>query len=222
VLSMELRNADGGEAEMSGNGIRCLVQAAVDAGWATPGPVAVATAAGVRTVDYRTGDRPGLGYAGVDMGRVILGPELPLDIAPGISFARTANIGNPHIVLFGGEVDDATVASVGPRLERSVEERANVEFVWSGPDAGDLTLRVWERGVGETLACGTGTCAAAAAAHGWGLVGSRVRVHNRGGTLEVEMRGDGVWLAGPTQKVADVTVDASTLADLTATGGHRL
>ncbi|HXQ58764.1 MAG TPA: diaminopimelate epimerase [Acidimicrobiales bacterium] len=222
VLTMELRNADGGEAEMSGNGIRCLVQAAVDAGWVTPGPVAVATAGGVRVVKYYAGERPGLGYAGVDMGHAVLGPELPLDIAPDVRFARTVNMGNPHIVLVGREVDGATVATVGRRLEHSVEERANVEFVWSGPDAGELTLRVWERGVGETLACGTGTCAAAAAAHDWGLVGSRVRVHNPGGTLEVEVRGDGVWLAGPTQKVADITVDASTLADLTALGGHRL
>ncbi len=156
------------------------------------------------------------------MGDAVLGPELPLDVAPDIRFARPVDIGNPHVVLIGSEVDDATVATVGPRLERGVEERANVEFVWPGPEAGDLTLRVWERGVGETLACGTGTCAAVAAAHGWGLVGPRVRVHNPGGTLEVEMRGDGVWLAGPTQKVADITVDASTLADLTALGSRRL
>jgi diaminopimelate epimerase len=222
LLTMELRNADGGEAEMSGNGIRCLVQAAVDAGWVEPGPVPVQTAAGLRLVDYRAGERPGLGYAGVDMGRVVLGPELPLDIAPGIRFARTVNMGNPHIVLFGEGVDDATLGAVGPRLEQSVESRANVEFVWSGPDTDELNLRVWERGVGETLACGTGTCAAAAAAHDWGLVGTRTQVHNPGGTLEVELRGDGVWLAGPTQKVADITVDACTLADLTALGGRRL
>ncbi|HVC70754.1 MAG TPA: diaminopimelate epimerase [Acidimicrobiales bacterium] len=220
-LTMQLRNADGGEAEMSGNGIRCLVQAAVDAGWVPPGPVSVATGVGLRVVDYRCGDHPGQGYAGVDMGPVTLGSELLLDVAPDLSYARTVDVGNPHIVLFGPEVDDATVATVGPRLEHSVETRANVEFVWAGSETDELCLRVWERGVGETLACGTGTCAAVAAAHSWGLVGSRVLVHNPGGTLEVEMRGDGVWLAGPTQKVADIIVDASLLADLTALGGHR-
>ena len=131
VLSMELRNADGGVAEMSGNGIRCLVQAAVDARWVAPGPVSVATAGGVRTVHYRAGDRPGLGFASVDMGPATLGPELAPEtllagsrsdaVALGIRFARTVGMGNPHIVLFGEEVDDATVATVGPRLERSVD-----------------------------------------------------------------------------------------------------
>jgi diaminopimelate epimerase len=78
-------------------------------------------------------------------------------------------------------------------------------------------MRVWERGVGETLACGTGTCAAAAAARSWGLVGSVVHVHNPGGTLEVELGEDGIFLAGPTQKVADIVVDSDTLTALVTT-----
>jgi len=227
VLSMELRNADGRVAEMSGNGIRCLVQAAVDARWVAPGPVSVATAAGIRTVLYRAGDRPGLGYARVDMGEATLGPDLSVDqllaAAPavprpsGLRFARTVGMGNPHVVLFGEEVDDATVTTVGPYLEHSVEGRANVEFVWPDTESDTLTMRVWERGVGETLACGTGTCAVVAAAHSWGLVGSVVRVHNPGGTLEVELTPDGVSLAGPTQKVADIVVDVDTMSALAST-----
>jgi diaminopimelate epimerase len=75
-------------------------------------------------------------------------------------------------------------------------------------------MRVWERGVGPTLACGTGACAAAAAVHAWGEVGHRVRVHNPGGPLEVTLRDGSVELAGPTQRIADVIVDASVLASL--------
>jgi diaminopimelate epimerase len=221
ALTMDLRNADGSSAEMSGNGIRCAVQAAVDAGWVDPGPVTVATDGGLRLVDYRRQDRRGLGFARVDMGRVTLGTELPHDIAPDVEFARTVGMGNPHIVLFGGEPETDAVAMIGRRLEYSVEGRANVEFVWAGPDPDTLALRVWERGVGETLACGTGTCAAAAAAHSWGVVGTHVRVGNPGGVLEVELAGECVSLAGPTQKVADVSVDSTLLATLTETDGTR-
>jgi len=206
ALTMDLHNADGGGAEMSGNGIRCLVQAAVDAGLAAPGPVSVATAAGPRTVVYRSGEKPGLGFASVDMGRATLGPELdegalPVEVAPSVRFARTVDMGNPHIVLFGTPVETATVAAVGAPLEHSVPGGANVEFVWPGTES-------------ETLACGTGACAAAAAAHGWGLVGSVVLVHSPGGTLEVEVRSDGISLAGPSQKVAEVVVDDAVLAEL--------
>jgi diaminopimelate epimerase len=176
----------------------------------------VATGGGLRLVEYRRQERSGLGFARVDMGPVTLGAELPRDIAPGVDFARTVDMGNPHIVLFGGEPGTDAVATIGLRLEYSVENRANVEFVWSGPDPDTLALRVWERGVGETLACGTGTCAAAAAAHSWGLVGTHVRVRNPGGVLEVELEGECASLAGPTQKVADVSLDGAVLTALTA------
>jgi diaminopimelate epimerase len=75
-------------------------------------------------------------------------------------------------------------------------------------------LRVWERGVGETLACGTGACAVVAAAYAHGEVGTRVRVHNPGGPLDVELAESGVFLAGPTQKVGDVSVDEAVLAEM--------
>jgi diaminopimelate epimerase len=214
ALDMELRNADGGEAEMSGNGIRCVVQAAVDAGLVEPGEVEVRTGAGVRTVHYRLGEHPGLGYAAVDMGPVVLGDEMPVSGVPGARAARRVDVGNPHVVILGSPVDPVEVARSGARLERAVEGGANVEFVWSGPAEGELTMRVWERGVGPTLACGTGACAAAAAVHAWGEVGHRVRVHNPGGPLEVTLRDGSVELAGPTQRIADVIVDASVLASL--------
>jgi diaminopimelate epimerase len=213
ALSMDLRNADGGVAEMSGNGIRCLVQAAVDAGLVGAGTVVVETLGGLRSVDYRSGPGPGSGYGRVDMGDAVLGAEIR-DLPAGTRWGQRVDIGNPHVVLFGAPARDEALATVGPRLERSVAGGANVEFVWPGPGSGELTLRVWERGVGETLACGTGTCAAAAAARAHGEAGSRVRVHNRGGPLDVELDGSAVHLAGPTQKVADVTVDRAVLAAL--------
>jgi diaminopimelate epimerase len=128
-------------------------------------------------------------------------------------------MGNPHIVLFGPRASDDMVRTIGPRWDRAVGAGVNVEFVWPGPVAGELTLRVWERGVGETLACGTGACAVAASARAHGVTGSHVCVHNPGGALDVALEPSGIFLAGPTQKVGDVTVDEAVLAVLVdATG----
>jgi diaminopimelate epimerase len=228
ALAMELRNADGGEAEMSGNGIRCLVQAAVDAGWAEPGTIQVDTAAGRRQVAYQRGGEPGTGHAAVDMGPVVLGTELLLDEPAGLRSARQVTVGNPHIVLLlDRPVGDAVVELVGGRLERSVAGGANVEFVWPGSAPGELVLRVWERGVGETLACGTGTCAAAAAARSWGLPGTGADaacyvVHNPGGALEVELRRSGAVLGGPTVVVGEVRVDEMVLHAMVAAHAEDL
>jgi diaminopimelate epimerase len=217
TLVMDLRNADGGVAEMSGNGIRCMVQAAVEAGLVAPGSVDVATLGGPRTVTYVSGPAAGQGYARVGMGRATLGPELEVDV-PGVRWARRVDMGNPHVVLAGLPASDDTVRTVGLRLERSVPSGANVEFVWPGPEPDDLVMRVWERGVGETLACGTGACAAAAAAHARGDVGTVVRVMSAGGVLEVAIDDAGVFLAGPTQKIGEVAVDEDVLARLVADG----
>jgi diaminopimelate epimerase len=205
-LSMELRNADGSFAETSGNGIRCLVQAAVEAGVVAAGVVTVETVVGVRNVDYETIER-GLGRAAVDMGPAILGPELVVDETAGVQKARSVNMGNPHIVLICARVGDEA------HLAQSVPGGANVEFAWvdNGPEA--LDVRVFERGVGETLACGTGACAAAVAARAWELVGDHVEVHLPGGTLEVEMGRASVVLRGPTRKVAEVTIRESDLVE---------
>ena len=221
ALSMDLRNADGGVAEMSGNGIRCLVQAAVDAGLVPAGRVVVQTLGGLRSVEYRSGPGPGLGYGRVDMGDAVLGAELGAEIPADASWGQHVDMGNPHVVLFGRPVGDDTVRTVGAALERSVPGGANVEFVWPGPGAGELTLRVWERGVGETLACGTGACAVAASAHAHGAADRQVRVHSPGGALDVELGVTGIFLAGPTQKVGDVSVDEIVLAAL-ARAPHAL
>jgi diaminopimelate epimerase len=210
-LAMDLHNADGSEAEMSGNGIRCLAQAAVDAGLVEPPRFRVSTAAGVRVVDYAPSERPGSATASVDMGVAVLGPDQPQP-SDGRR-ARRVDMGNPHLVLLGPDPAEVDVAELGPRLQEVHPGGINVEFVSVGPDADSLSLRTWERGVGETQACGTGSAAAAAAARSWGLVGERVAVHNRGGTLEVALNGSGIWLSGPVRRVAAVKVDLAALVD---------
>jgi diaminopimelate epimerase len=216
-LSMELRNADGGEAEMSGNGIRCLAQAAVEAGMVAPPTFTVATAGGVRTVEYVPGESPGWAKASVDMGPVALGPDQPQHFED--RKVRTVDVGNPHLVLLGPDVASVPIAELGPQLQSAFPDGINVEWITASSDAeGELLdLRVWERGVGETLACGTGSVAAAAAARSWGVVPPKgaVRVRNPGGTLVVTL-GDGgsdpAFLAGPVRKVADIEIHPGMLS----------
>jgi diaminopimelate epimerase len=204
-LAMELRNADGGEAEMSGNGVRCLAQAAVDAGL-VEGPVfTVETAAGVKQVEYLDGTDT----ASVDMGLVLLGDETPAGV--GEHRALEVDVGNPHLVLRVDDPSTLDVEGVGRRLQERYPEGVNVEFVTAGPGSDALTLRVWERGAGETLACGTGSVAAAAAMRHWGEVGQRVEVHSPGGDLVVLLDGDRARLGGPVHKVADLVVDPSSV-----------
>jgi diaminopimelate epimerase len=229
-VSMQLHNADGGEAEMSGNGIRCLAQAAVEAGLVTPPTFLVATAAGVRTVTFAAAEEPGRARASVDMGAVTLGPELaPIDGRT----ARTADVGNPHLVLIGPGIAGVDVGRRGPELAGGYADGVNVEWIQLGadPDGALLELRVFERGAGETLACGTGSVAAAAVARAAGLVGGGdgggpIRVRNPGGTLEVTLStttgtagttgtptptADAI-LAGPVRKVADIDVHPGMLS----------
>ena len=210
-LAMELRNADGSVAEMSGNGIRCLAQAAVEAGLVKPPTFSVATRAGVRVVDYWPGSGPGSATASVDMGVATLGADQPQQFAG--RKARQVDMGNPHLVLLGPDPAEVDVAELGPRLQEVHPGGINVEFISVGPDADSVSLRVWERGVGQTAACGTGSAAAAVAARSWGLVGETVDVHNPGGTLHVVLDGDRVHLSGPVRRVAAVKVDVAAILD---------
>lgn len=210
AVSMELHNADGSNAEMSGNGIRCLAQAAVDAGLVIPPTFTVWTEAGVRTIEYRAGDGAGAAEASVDMGKAELGPDQEQPFAD--RRARQVDMGNPHLVLLGPDPAGVNVAELGTRLQGVHSGGINVEFIAVGPGPDQLTLRVWERGAGETLACGTGSAAAAAAARSWGLVGEVVDVHNPGGTLRVTLGTDGIRLSGPTRKIADIEVDLDVLS----------
>jgi diaminopimelate epimerase len=196
---MVLYNADGGRAELSGNGMRCLAWVAVRAGAGDGKRLVVDTDGGRRVVDMECDAGGDVVSAVVDMGPVTFGEPQPE--------GDTASVGNPHLVLFVDDVATAPVTTEGPRLEHDARfpDRTNVEFVKvTGPD--ELTMRVWERGVGETLSCGTGACAAAAVAHRRGLVGERVVVNVPGGRLVVEL-GETARLGGPVVHVFDVDVD---------------
>ena len=121
---MQLYNADGGEAEMSGNGIRCLAQAAVDAGLVSAPRFTVATAGGLRTVEYMPGEEPGWAMASVDMGPARLGPDQPQEFVD--RRARTVDVGNPHLVLLGPDTAAVDIAELGPKLQAAFNGGINV------------------------------------------------------------------------------------------------
>lgn len=220
-VTMRLHNADGSIAEMSGNGIRCFVQAVVDAKYAGPGTVRVATDAGLRVVEAERSDARGLTRIRVGMGDAKVDTiEVPRDAAAVIAAAgggrvTTVDVGNPHIVI---ELDPATVdiAAFGPAVEAhflATSGGINVEVVAkSATDRGVIDMAVWERGVGVTQACGTGATAAALAARRWGIASDIVVVKQPGGMAGVEIDGDATTgetatLVGPSQVIARCIFD---------------
>jgi diaminopimelate epimerase len=218
---MLLYNADGGVAEMSGNGMRALAWAAAREGLGRNGALVVDTGGGRRQVELTRDPATGeVVAATVDMGPVTFDPQ-QIPLAAESPFGLTADyhgthyvgdaagMGNPHLVLFVDDPATARVTQHGPHLEHDdrFPRRTNVEFVRLTPGAPDeIDMRVWERGVGETLSCGTGACAVAAVAHRRGLVGDRAVVHVPGGDLVVEL-GDTIRLGGPVVHVFDVEVE---------------
>ncbi len=227
---MVLYNADGGRAEMSGNGIRCLAQAVALARQERELHLCIATDAGLRAVSVAAVDADGqAARAEAHMGRVGPGPEVPPEVAerlarPGPAHARrlvTAEVGNPHLVV---EVDDpqaVDVADLGPWIESRLPGGINVELAAaSATDPFALDMRVWERGAGLTEACGTGACATAAAFLGWAQADGTLRpeaagapdgqdpvfeVTMPGGSATVRLRPDGeAVLSGLVHHVATI------------------
>ena len=204
--TMELRNADGSPAETSGNGLRCLAHALVLAG-VEPGPeMVIRTAAGPRRALVGPTGPDGVAEVSVDMGRAVLGPERAFEDP--VRKGRLVDMGNPHVVVLVPEPDAVSLEVEGAAEESRHPGGANVEYMSvAGPDR--IRIRTWERGAGETLACGSGSCAAAAAARAWGLTGDRVEVENPGGLVHVSFGGpDGgdVVLRGPSQFVCEAEV----------------
>ena len=214
--TMTLYNADGSTAQMSGNGIRCLAWVAVNEGRALGDELVVDTGGGRRRVELDRDPSTGqLRAATVDMGPVTFDPAaipvtgptaLDLEVTyHGVTYhGDAAGVGNPHLVLLVDDVERTRVTQHGPHLEHDPRfpEGTNVEFIApTGPDS--LRMRVWERGVGETLSCGTGACAAAGVAHRRGLVGTDVTVHVPGGDLSVTLA-ETVRLGGSVTHVFDV------------------
>jgi diaminopimelate epimerase len=224
---MDYWNADGQKAEMCGNGIRCLVKYVYDRRLTELSELDVETRAGVKHVLIDVAD--GMAAAvRVDMGPPAFErksipmsgpPDQTFESQPfseaGLAFQATAvSMGNPHLVLIG-EADPKSidVRGIGPRLETHPDfpERTNVEFVRVRD--GGVDVRVWERGVGETMACGTGACASLVASARAGLVDRTGEVRFPGGTLRVEWTEEGtVFLEGPATFVFDGELTPSWIA----------
>jgi len=205
VAAMELRNADGSPAEMSGNGIRCLAQALILGGWADGPTIPIRTVAGLRVVTLHDRSDPLTYSLSVDMGVARIGGEAPEWAGGPIRRALRVDVGNPHLVFDVDDDDDEVdLVELGERVNAKEPDGANVHLLTAG--RGDrIAIRTYERGVGLTRACGTGACAAAVAARAWGLVGDVVAVEQAGGTAGVTVGGDGaVALRGPATLVATV------------------
>jgi diaminopimelate epimerase len=201
-VTMQLYNADGGVAEMSGNGIRCLAQAVFQAGLANPPLLHVMTDAGVRTVEVIARPERDTHLMRVDMGAATLGDEQPEWVEEDIVRAVRVDMGNPHLVLHAADLTQVPdITELGEAVNKATPGGINVEVITSGPEPGELTMLVYERGVGVTEACGTGACAAAVAAHAWELTGDKVVVHMPGGPVSVVVANP-VLLEGPTTSVA--------------------
>ncbi|WP_338616599.1 diaminopimelate epimerase [Pigmentiphaga sp. CHJ604] len=224
-------NADGGEVEHCGNGARCFVRFVHEQGLTDRNPVRAEICTGIIVLNEQDD-----GEVSVDMGRTSFDPAAvpfdpagltprregaddvwPLDVsAPGeaerIVWVSAVGISNPHAVLVVDDVDAAPVASVGPRVESHPRfpRRVNAGFM-QVVGRHDIRLRVYERGAGETLACGTGACAAVAAGIRRGLLESPVRVQTRGGVLTIAWDGEQLLMTGPAVTVFEGTVDVDRL-----------
>jgi diaminopimelate epimerase len=206
---MHLFNSDGGRAEMSGNGIRCLGQALARHRAIERGTIDVLTDAGRRHLAITPADGPAGASeveVSVDMGRPRPGPRVPGALDEYfVSRHGTVDMGNPHLVIEVPDPDAVKLATEGAWLDQQFPSGVNVEYIAVDTSGTGLFLRVWERGAGVTEACGTGACAAAYLAASWGLVGDDVTVSMPGGTARVHLAPDGqVTLIGPSVHVADI------------------
>jgi diaminopimelate epimerase len=202
-------NADGDEVEQCGNGARCIAALLHHRGLTRDGAVALDGPAGVVHARVRQGER-----VSVDMGVPNFDPRsLPFDapremdpylleVAGATLQIGAVSMGNPHAVLMVADVESAPVATLGAKIEQHARfpKRVNAGFLQILA-RGQVRLRVYERGAGETRSCGTGACAAVAVGRLRGLLESQVRVGTRGGELQVDWEGPGknIWLTGPTQ-----------------------
>lgn len=220
---MEMFNADGSIGKMCGNGIRCVAKYVYDRGLVKKDVLRVETRSGVKTLQLRVEDGK-VASVRVNMGQPELDPEkIPVLFSkdrmvdeevytPSGNVWRVTcvSMGNPHAVIFVDDVEGLNLPAIGPEMEKHAmfPERANIEFAQvTGPH--EVQMRVWERGSGETLACGTGACACAVASVLTGKTDRDVTVHLCGGDLHVfwDPDTDDVYMEGPAAFVFDGTVE---------------
>lgn len=191
-FQMRIFNADGSEAKMCGNGSRCVGKLVYDSHMTTKREITLETLSGIKHLTLHPGRDGKIETVTVNMGRVHVSPAVRLETSAGAFEVLPVDVGNPHGVVFiDCDPDDFDVHGIGAELERHPywPDRANIEFV-QVKGAGDLKMRVWERGSGETMACGTGACAVASAAWFSGRSGSESRVMLPGGDLEIKILPD--------------------------------
>lgn len=196
---MQMFNSDGSEAEMCGNASRCVGKYVYDNGLTTKKEIALETKAGVKYITLLEGDERARKVT-VDMGEPILDPvqipvkvdkepvlNFPLDIDGKMWEISCVSMGNPHAVVFTTGIKELDLPVIGPKFEKHpiFPRKTNTEFI-EVVDRKTLNMRVWERGAGETLACGTGACAAAVAAILNGYCDRKITIHLIGGDLEIE------------------------------------
>lgn len=216
-VKMRIFNADGSEAEMCGNGIRCLAKYCYENRIVAKKEFVVETMAGLKPVQL-TLEGGEVKNVRISMGKPIFERskipmrgegkcvDEPLKV-DGREFRMTClSVGNPHCVIFVDDVENFPVQDIGPLIERHelFPKRVNVEFA-QVLNRREVRVRVWERGVGETLACGTGACASAVACNILGKCGGKVVVHLLGGDLTVEYAED-ILMTGPAEKVFEGTL----------------
>ena len=217
---MEIYNADGSQVEMCANGIRAFFKYLRDHGHTEADELRVETLSGVVVPRWAGEDR-----VRVDMGRPVLAPakipttlgggdgpvlDAPLEVASERLAVSSVSMGNPHAVLYVEDVERAPVQEWGPLIERheAFPNRVNVEFV-QPISATRLRQRTWERGTGETLACGSGACAVTVASRLRGIVDAKVTIELRGGALEIEWESpeSHVFMTGPAAEVFTGTLE---------------
>lgn len=215
---MDMYNADGSRGEMCGNGIRCVAKYVYDKGLTNQTHISVETLAGIKYLDL-TVENGKVSLVRVDMGQPAFAigdiPVLadteevvdgPIEVG-GVGYRMTCvSMGNPHCVVFLEDVVHLDLEKIGPQFERHPRfpKRINTEFV-RVIDKHTMQMRVWERGSGETLACGTGACASAVAAMRGGLCEDEVTVRLLGGDLEIQWdrKSNHVYMTGPAKTVFD-------------------
>lgn len=220
---MRIFNADGSEAEMCGNGVRCVAKFLYEERGLKKNRMRIETLGGLKVVDVMVeggvvvSARVAIGVADFSLSAVTKTPDAPQMIdRPVRVLESTVNltalsVGNPHAVSFWDDIENLDLSRIGPAVENHplFSERINAEFVRViSPTS--LDIRIWERGSGETLACGTGVSASVAAAVRLGICkkDTRVNVRVRGGLLAVEVTDDGIFLTGPCVTVYQGVVEA--------------
>lgn len=214
---MQMFNADGSEAEMCGNAARCIGKYVYEKGLTDKTELTLETLAGIKTLQLFLDDRNNVVSVTVDMGKPVLEAEKIPTTLPGkqivnfpvsfdgINYAITCvSMGNPHTVIFTENIGNMDIEKIGKKIENApiFPRRTNVEFI-EVIDKSRIKMRVWERGSGETMACGTGACASVVAGVLNGLVSRKATVELLGGNLEIEWNenDEHVYLTGPAETV---------------------